>query len=100
MLPSGQKLILGLLATIIFEIVPFRPNAPFPDLLPFLEYIMEHMIPEDVQHHLLFFLDHFSSVEIAGNRAIRKSPSQTSRVDGKRQPYCFWYKNSMVKKEV
>jgi hypothetical protein len=21
-------------------------------------------------------------------------------VDGKRQPYCFWYKNSMVKKEV
>jgi hypothetical protein len=35
-LPSGQKLTLGLLATITFEVVPFHAYAPFPVLLPFL----------------------------------------------------------------
>jgi hypothetical protein len=29
-LPSGEKQILGLLAAITFEVVPFRAYAPFP----------------------------------------------------------------------
>jgi hypothetical protein len=35
-LPSGQKLALGLLATITLEVVPFRSYVPFPALLSFL----------------------------------------------------------------
>jgi hypothetical protein len=35
-LPSGQKLSLGTLATITLEVVPFHTYAPFPALLPFL----------------------------------------------------------------
>jgi hypothetical protein len=36
LLPSGQILTLGLLATIAFEVVPFREYVPFQTLLPFL----------------------------------------------------------------
>jgi hypothetical protein len=36
MLPSGQKLTLGLLATITHQVVPFHAYAPFPAHLPFL----------------------------------------------------------------
>jgi hypothetical protein len=35
-LPFGQKQILGLLATITLEVVPFRTYALFPGLLSFL----------------------------------------------------------------
>lgn len=35
LLPSVQKIVLGLLATIALEVVPFRAYAPFPALLPF-----------------------------------------------------------------
>jgi hypothetical protein len=35
-LPSSQKLILGLLATITLNAVTFRAYAPFPALMPFL----------------------------------------------------------------
>jgi hypothetical protein len=35
LLPCGQKLTLGLLATITLEAVPFHAYAPFPDPLPF-----------------------------------------------------------------
>jgi hypothetical protein len=35
-LPSGQKLTLGLLVTATLEVVPFRAYAQFPALLPFL----------------------------------------------------------------
>jgi hypothetical protein len=35
-LPSGQKLTLGLLAIISLEVVPFCAYTPFPVLLPFL----------------------------------------------------------------
>jgi hypothetical protein len=34
--PSGQKLTSGLLATITLGVVPFCPYAPFSALLPFL----------------------------------------------------------------
>jgi hypothetical protein len=39
-LPSGQKLTFGLLTTITLEVIPFRPYAPLPALLPF-KYIVE-----------------------------------------------------------
>jgi hypothetical protein len=42
-LPSGQKVTLGLLATINFEVVPFRAYTPFPALLPFFKCILEVM---------------------------------------------------------
>jgi hypothetical protein len=35
-LPSDQKLNLGLLAIVTFEVVAFRAYSPFPSLLPFL----------------------------------------------------------------
>jgi hypothetical protein len=34
-MPSGQKLTLGLLATITLDVVPFQVYAPFSALLPF-----------------------------------------------------------------
>jgi hypothetical protein len=40
-LSSGQKLTLGLLATITLEVVTSREYAPFPVLLPFFKYILE-----------------------------------------------------------
>jgi hypothetical protein len=40
-MPSGQKLILGLLATITLEVVPFRVYAPLAALLSFLKCILE-----------------------------------------------------------
>jgi hypothetical protein len=42
-LPSGQKLTLGLLATITLEIVPFCAYALIPVLLPFFKCILEVM---------------------------------------------------------
>jgi hypothetical protein len=43
MLLPGQKIILGLLAIITLEAVPFRSYAPFPALLPFFKCILEVM---------------------------------------------------------
>jgi hypothetical protein len=37
LLPSGQKLVLQLLATITLELVPFHACAPFPALMPVSE---------------------------------------------------------------
>jgi hypothetical protein len=45
-LPSGQKLTLGLLATITLEVDPFLVYAQFPALLPFLKCILEVMFCE------------------------------------------------------
>jgi hypothetical protein len=56
MLPSGQKLTLGILATVTLEVVPFREYAPFPALLPFFKCILEVVLLECVQHRLLFGL--------------------------------------------
>jgi hypothetical protein len=39
--PSGQKLTLGLLATITFEVVTFLEYAPFPALLSFFKSFLE-----------------------------------------------------------
>jgi hypothetical protein len=43
-LPSGQKLALGLLATITLEVVPFHEYAQFPVLLLFFNCITEVVI--------------------------------------------------------
>jgi hypothetical protein len=65
MLPSGQKLTLGLLATIALEIVPFLTYAPFPALLPFFKCILEVVFCEGVQHRLRFCLLHLGSIKMA-----------------------------------
>jgi hypothetical protein len=41
MLPSGQKLILAVLATFTLEVLPFRLHAPFPLLLTFVQCILQ-----------------------------------------------------------
>jgi hypothetical protein len=63
--PSGQKLILFLLAIITLEVVPFRASAPFPVLLPLFKCILEFLFCEGVQHGLWFCLDHLSCVKMA-----------------------------------
>jgi hypothetical protein len=37
LLPSGQKVTLGLLTTVTLEVVPIHVYAPFPALMPFLD---------------------------------------------------------------
>jgi hypothetical protein len=59
-LPSGQELTLGLLATIIVEVAPFRAYAPFPALLQFFV-----VFSKSVQHHLRIWLDHLNCVKMA-----------------------------------
>jgi hypothetical protein len=56
-LPSGQKLTLGLLATITLEVVLFCTYASFPVLLPFFKCILEVMLCEGIQHRLRFCHD-------------------------------------------
>jgi hypothetical protein len=51
-LPSGQKLILGILATITLKVVPFLACALFSVLLQFFKCIMEVMLCESFQHCL------------------------------------------------
>jgi hypothetical protein len=68
--PSGQKLTLGLLATITFKVVPFHAYAPFSALLLFFKFILEVMFWEGVFHdgvqcRLEFCLDHLNCVKMA-----------------------------------
>jgi hypothetical protein len=65
MLPSGQKVTLGLLATITLEVVPFRAYELFPMLLQFFKGLLEVVSCESVQHRLQFCLDHLSCVKMA-----------------------------------
>jgi hypothetical protein len=43
-LPSGQKITLGILTTITLEVLPTRKYAPFPVLLPLFKCILEVII--------------------------------------------------------
>jgi hypothetical protein len=61
-MPTGKKLIFDPLATITLEAVPFRVNAPFPALLPFLNSFWK---PCSVQHRLRFCLHHLNCVKMA-----------------------------------
>jgi hypothetical protein len=63
MLSSGQKLTLGLLATITLKVVPFHMYALLPTLLSFLKCILEILICEGVQYHLRFCLVHLNCVK-------------------------------------
>jgi hypothetical protein len=64
-LPSRKKRTLGLLATITLEKDPLCAYAPFSELLPFFELILEVVFCEGVQHHLWFCLDHLICVKMA-----------------------------------
>jgi hypothetical protein len=64
-LPSGQTLNLGLLATFTLKAVPFFMYAWFSALLPFFKCILEVVFCEGVRHHLRFSLDHLSCVKMA-----------------------------------
>jgi hypothetical protein len=75
-LPSGQKTTLGLLATITFEVVPFRAYAPFPALLPFLKCILDVVFREGIRHRLRFCLDHLNCVKMAAFQFCLQSEKQ------------------------
>jgi hypothetical protein len=62
-LPSGQKLTLGLLATL--DVAHFRVYASFPELLPIFKCVLEVVFCESIQHRLRFCLDHLSCVKMA-----------------------------------
>jgi hypothetical protein len=95
-LASGQKLTLGLLATITLKVVPFRAYVPFPALLPFLNCTLEVVFCEGVQHRLRFCLEHLNCVKMAAFQFYFQSGKQKSRVGG----LVFSVKNSLLKKEV
>jgi hypothetical protein len=63
-LPTGQKLTLGLLVTIILKAVPFLTYAPFPALLPFFKCILELVFCKGVKHRLRFCLNHLICVKM------------------------------------
>jgi hypothetical protein len=88
-LSSGQKLTLGLLATINLEVVPFLTYAPFPVLLSFSKFILEVVFCEDVQHRLC--LDNLNRVKIATFQFYLQS-GKTAML--------LLVKNSLMKKEV
>jgi hypothetical protein len=56
-LPSGQKVTLDLLVTIVLEVDPFRACVLFPALLTFFKCILEVVFCENLQHRLRLFLD-------------------------------------------
>jgi hypothetical protein len=64
-LPSGQKLPLESLATIILEVDTFHDYAPFSAPSAIFKCILKVMFCEGVQHRLRFCLDHLSCVKIA-----------------------------------
>jgi hypothetical protein len=90
-LPYGQKLTLGILATIILDVVPFRAHAPFPELLPFYKFILEVVFcgcsaPPTI-------LPRWS--QLCQNGGL----SGKSRVGGRWQSCCFWSKIPWLKRK-
>jgi hypothetical protein len=76
-LPSGQKLTLGLLATITIEIVPFRAYAQFQSSAIF-ECILEVVFSDGVSHHPRFGLDNLNCVKMAASKFYLQSGKQKS----------------------
>jgi hypothetical protein len=98
--PSGQKLNLGLLATITLKLVIFCAYAPLSALLPFLKCILEVVFCEDVQHRLRICVNHLNCVKMAAFQFYLQSgetekswsrPSQASMWVGD-DSCCFWSK--------
>jgi hypothetical protein len=85
-LPSGQKLTLGLLSTITLEAVPFCTCSPFPALLPFLKCTLEIVFCEDVQHRLRFCLNRLNCVKMAASQSYLQSEKQRKVVFGQKFP--------------
>jgi hypothetical protein len=63
-LPSGEKLTLGLLVIVSFEVISFCVYAKFPSLLPFFACILEVVFSE-YQHRLLVRIEHLFYVKMA-----------------------------------
>jgi hypothetical protein len=86
---SGQKLTLDPLATITFELMPFRTYSPLPALLPLFKCILEGLFFESTQHRLRFCLDYLFCVKMADFLFYLQSETEKSGVDGLRQSYLF-----------
>jgi hypothetical protein len=99
-LSSGEKLTLGLLATITLDLDTFRAYAPFPVLLPFLKCILEVMFCEGVQHRLRFCLDHLNCVKMGVFQFYLQSEKQKKVRWVGDDSYVVLVKNSLVLKEV
>jgi hypothetical protein len=97
-LPSGQKLTLGLQAT--FDIAPFRVYASFPELLPIFKCVLEVVFCEDIQHRLRFCLDHLSCVKVATFQFYLKSGKQRKAEWVGAMVMLFLVKTSLVKEEM
>jgi hypothetical protein len=78
-LPFGQKLTLGLLATITLEVVLIRAYAPFPALLSFFKCILEVVFCGSIQRRLRFCFDQLSCVKMAAFQLYLQSGKQKSR---------------------
>jgi hypothetical protein len=83
MIPFGQKLTLGILATISLKVNPFRAYAPFPALLPFYECILEVVFCEGIHHRLRFYLGHLSFLKMAAFQFHFQSGKQRKLAGGK-----------------
>jgi hypothetical protein len=64
-LPSSQKLTLGLLATITLQVALFHSYEPSPVLLPVFKSILEVVFCKGVKHCLRFCLDHLNCDKMA-----------------------------------
>jgi hypothetical protein len=102
-LPSGQKLTLGLLATITLEVFQFRAYAPFPALMPFLSASWKSC---SVMKVFSTACDMPRSTEFCQNGGLsrlsvyRKSEKQRIRVGGGRQSCVVFGKKFPGEKEV
>jgi hypothetical protein len=74
-LPSGQKLTLGLLATIALELVSFHEYAPFLGSSIF-KRILEVVFCEGFQHYLRFCINHLDNVKMAALQFYTQSGKQ------------------------
>jgi hypothetical protein len=101
-LPSGQKLTLGLLTTIILEVVPFCTYAPFPTLLPFLKCILKSCSVGGggVQHRLWFCIDHLNCVKTAAFQLYLRLWKQKKYGGWWTTVILFLVKSSLVKYEM
>jgi hypothetical protein len=93
MLPSGQKLTLGLLATIILEVSSLLRVCTFSSASPiFFKCVLEVLCCGDVQHRLRFCIDRPNCVSGGLSHLSSISETDKSRVRGGRQSCCIWPK--------
>jgi hypothetical protein len=90
MLPSGQKLTLGLLATITLEVLTSRAYAEYPVLLPFLNASWKSCSVRVYGTAC----DSASITSLVSNGGLSDLSSvgetEKSRVGGGRHSCCFW----------